>query len=103
MNGDKCSACSRVYVHRAVEGAFLEKLVAMTGATKIGSPLEKGVFAGPLATKASYADYQRFVALARAAGPNVVRAGGATLTDGAFAHGYFVQPTVVAGLPKDHE
>jgi 1-pyrroline-5-carboxylate dehydrogenase len=103
MNGHKCSACSRVYVQRGVEAEFTAKLVAMTNATKIGNPLEKGVFAGPLATKASYEDYQAFVALARAAGPDVVRAGGATLTDGAFAHGYFVKPTVVAGLPRDHE
>jgi 1-pyrroline-5-carboxylate dehydrogenase len=103
MNGHKCSACSRVYVHRAVEAAFTEKLVAMTNATKIGNPLEKGVFAGPLATKASYEDYQRFVELARETGPDVVRAGGATMTEGAFAHGYFVRPTVVSGLPGDHE
>ena len=25
------------------------------------------------------------------------------MTDGAFAHGYFVRPTVLAGLPRDHE
>ncbi|HVZ71667.1 MAG TPA: aldehyde dehydrogenase family protein [Polyangia bacterium] len=100
MNGHKCSACSRVYVHSAIARPFVEKLVAMTNATKIGNPLDKGVFAGPLATKASYEDYQRFVA---AAGAGVIKAGGAVLTDGAFAHGYFARPTVAFGLPHDHE
>ncbi len=103
MNGHKCSACSRVYVHRAVADAFIDKLVKMTDATKIGNPLDKGVFVGPVATKAGYADYQRFAAAAKEAGPGVVRAGGQVMTDGAFAHGYFVKPTVLAGLPRDHQ
>jgi 1-pyrroline-5-carboxylate dehydrogenase len=102
MNGHKCSACSRVYVHQAVADAFLEKLVKMTDATKIGNPLDKGVFVGPVATKAGYEDFQRFAATAADAGPDVVRAGGKVLTDGAFAHGYYVRPTVLAGLPRDH-
>jgi 1-pyrroline-5-carboxylate dehydrogenase len=102
MNGHKCSACSRVYVHRDVADAFTDKLVKMTEATKIGNPLEKGVFVGPVATKSGYEDYQRFAAAAAAAGPGVVRAGGQILTEGALAHGYFVKPTVLAGLPRDH-
>jgi 1-pyrroline-5-carboxylate dehydrogenase len=103
MNGHKCSACSRVYVHRAIADTFLAKLVEMAEATKIGNPLDKGVFIGPVATKAGYEDYQRFAATAAAAGPGVVRAGGQVLEDGAFKYGYFVKPTVLAGLPRDHE
>jgi 1-pyrroline-5-carboxylate dehydrogenase len=103
MNGHKCSACSRVYVHGAVADAFLERLAKMTDATKVGNPLDRGVFVGPLATKAGYEDYQRFAALAATAGPRVVRAGGHVLTDGALAHGYFARPTVLAGLPLHHE
>jgi 1-pyrroline-5-carboxylate dehydrogenase len=99
MNGHKCSACSRVYVHRAVADAFLERLCKMTDQAKVGDPLDKGVFVGPLATKAGYADYQRFIGLAG----DAVKAGGKVLTDGAFAHGYFVRPTVLSGLPKGHQ
>jgi 1-pyrroline-5-carboxylate dehydrogenase len=102
MNGHKCSACARVYVHRAVADAFLDKLIELTDATKIGNPLDKGVFVGPVATKAGYEDYQRFAAMAAAAGPGVVRTGGQVIKDGALAHGYFVKPTVLAGLPRDH-
>jgi 1-pyrroline-5-carboxylate dehydrogenase len=106
MNGHKCSACSRVYVHRAVADDLLARLCKLADDTKLGDPLERGVFAGPLATKAGYEDYQRYVAAARAAGDETgqqcVRAGGAVVTDGPFAHGYFVRPTVLAGLPRDH-
>jgi 1-pyrroline-5-carboxylate dehydrogenase len=101
MNGHKCSACSRVYVHQAVSGAFLDKLQKLTDEARIGDPLDRHTFLGPLATRASYEDYQRFVGLARAAGR--VRSGGAVLAEGAFAHGYFVRPTVVTNVPRDHE
>jgi 1-pyrroline-5-carboxylate dehydrogenase len=101
MNGHKCSACSRVYVHQAVADKFLAGLVKAADAIAPGDPLQKGVFVGPVATKQSYEDYQRYAALAREV--NAVRAGGATLTDGERAHGYFVRPTVLAGLPRDHQ
>ena len=103
MNGHKCSACSRVYVHRDVAAAFLAGLVKMTDDTELGDPLKKGVFLGPVATKQSYEDFQRYADLARSAGAGVVRAGAQTVQEGAFAHGYFVRPTVLAGLPSDHQ
>jgi 1-pyrroline-5-carboxylate dehydrogenase len=102
MNGHKCSACSRVFVHRAVADEFIAGLARAADAVVPGDPLDKGVFVGPLATRQSYADYQRYVDLARTAGADIVRAGGAVLTDGALAHGYFVRPTVLSGLPAEH-
>jgi 1-pyrroline-5-carboxylate dehydrogenase len=100
MNGHKCSACSRVYVHQAVADRFLAGLVKAADAVTPGDPLAKGTFVGPVATKQSYEDYQRYAAVAREAG--AVRAGGVALTDGERAQGYFVRPTVLAGLPRDH-
>jgi 1-pyrroline-5-carboxylate dehydrogenase len=101
MNGHKCSACSRVYVHRAVAGELLARLGRLADEARVGPPLDKGVFVGPLATQASFEDYQRYVDEARAAG-DVVKAGGRLVTDGGLAHGYFVRPTVLAGLPRGH-
>ena len=102
MNGHKCSACSRVYVHEAVADHFIGRLARAADAVVLGDPLDKGVFVGPVATRASYDDYGRYVAAARDAGAGIVRAGGHTVTDGPFAHGWFVRPTVLVGLPPDH-
>jgi 1-pyrroline-5-carboxylate dehydrogenase len=101
MNGHKCSACSRVYVHQAVAEPFLDRLKKLSEEARVGDPLDRQTFLGPLATKASYQDYQRFVEAARADGQ--IRSGGALLTEGAFAHGYYVRPTIVTGLPRDHQ
>jgi 1-pyrroline-5-carboxylate dehydrogenase len=98
MNGHKCSACSRVYVHEKVADEFLSRLGRAASEARIGDPLAGDTFVGPVATKASYDDYQRFIGLAG----DAVRAGGQRLTEGALQHGYFVRPTILAGLAQDH-
>jgi len=100
MGGQKCSACSRVYVHEAVADTFLARLQKMAEETKIGDPLERTTFLGPAGTKGGYEDYQRYAAHARKDGRVVT--GGEILTDGPYAHGYFVRPTVFTDLPAGH-
>lgn len=103
MNGHKCSACSRVYVHAAVADELLARLDEKIATAVIGDPLKKETFLGPVATRASYEDYQRYAALAQ----GHVRVGGRVRQEvggaGVFAHGYFVEPTVLTDLPRDHQ
>lgn len=101
MNGHKCSACSRVYVHEKVANEFTAGLRDKMRKADIGNPLEREVFVGPLATKGSLADYVRYNDVARQAG--ALLEGGKVLQDGAFAAGYFAQPTLLMGLPPDHQ
>jgi len=101
MGGQKCSACSRVYVHEAVEEAFLAELAKATRATRIGDPLsDRSAFMGPLSIAPALEDFRRFAEMARRDGE--ILAGGNVLTEGDLAHGYFVEPTVVRGLGEDH-
>jgi len=102
LDGQKCSACSRVYVHESIKDAFLQKLVETTRRVAVvGDPRKKETFMGTVINQNAYNDYQRFMAKARADG-NVIY-GGNVLTEGDFAHGYFVEPAIVVGLPEDHE
>ncbi|MBN1313637.1 MAG: aldehyde dehydrogenase family protein [Anaerolineae bacterium] len=101
MGGQKCSACSRVYVQRDIYDAFMEQLIEKTNIhVKIGNPLDRDTFLGPLGNKSAYEDFQRFAAQARADGKIVL--GGNVLDDGEFAYGYYVEPTIVERLPQDH-
>ncbi|MCX5795980.1 MAG: aldehyde dehydrogenase family protein [Elusimicrobia bacterium] len=93
MQNQKCSACSRVYVHRKVAEAFLAKLIARTKAMKIGDPTRRDVFYGPLINEAAVTTWERAVDLARRDGE--ILHGGRRLQDGALAKGWFVQPTIV--------
>lgn len=101
MGGQKCSACSRVYVDRRVKDEFLDKLVEKTKDIKIGSPLERDTFLGPLVHQDAYTDYQEFVEKARQDGKIIL--GGHTVTEGDLSRGYYVEPTIFEGVPEDHE
>jgi 1-pyrroline-5-carboxylate dehydrogenase len=100
LQGQKCSACSRVYVHEAVKERFVALLLEKTARLTIGDPSRDGVYMGPVVHERAYRSYERYADLARRDGRAL--AGGALLRDGDLAHGYFVAPTVVDGLPLDH-
>ncbi|MBN1963346.1 MAG: aldehyde dehydrogenase family protein [Anaerolineae bacterium] len=102
LDGQKCSACSRVYVHESVKDAFIEKLVATTKRIAIvGDPRQREAFMGPVVNAHAFEDFKRFAAKAKADGD--VLLGGNTLTEGEFANGYYVEATIFTGVPEDHE
>lgn len=96
LQNQKCSACSRVYVHRDVADAFTAKLLDKTRALTIGDPSLRDVFFGPVINDSAVRTWQRGVAQAREEGE--VLLGGDRLTDGALAKGHYVAPTI-ARLP----
>jgi 1-pyrroline-5-carboxylate dehydrogenase len=99
--GQKCSATSRVYVHRDVAEAYARALVARTEELKVGDPRERDVSVGPLISEAAQKTFEDAVALALKDGGRVITGGGAC-SDGALKRGYYVRPTIVAGLAQDH-
>jgi 1-pyrroline-5-carboxylate dehydrogenase len=101
MDGQKCSACSRVYVQEDVYDEFKAKLVEMTRNAKVADPTRRDAFMGTVINKKAYDDYQRFMEQARADGEVLI--GGDILTEGELSKGYFVEPAIVEGLPEDHE
>jgi 1-pyrroline-5-carboxylate dehydrogenase len=98
LQNQKCSATSRVYVHRAVAGAFVERLLEKTAAMRIGDPTERDVYFGPVINERAVARYEASVAQANLEGK--VLTGGRRLVEGALAHGHYVAPTV-ARLPLE--
>jgi 1-pyrroline-5-carboxylate dehydrogenase len=99
MGGQKCSACSRLYLHKDVYHPFLEALLEKTNKLKIGEPTARDTFLGPLINRAAIKKYERAVRAGRRSGR--VLFGGRTLKDDPFAYGHFVEPTIVDRLPKD--
>jgi 1-pyrroline-5-carboxylate dehydrogenase len=99
--GQKCSACSRVYVAGPVRDEFVHLLVEKTKKLKIGNPLNRDIYLGPVISEDAVRTYERAIAQAKADGGKILT-GGRRLTDGEFAHGYFVEPTIIDGLPASH-
>jgi 1-pyrroline-5-carboxylate dehydrogenase len=100
FGGQKCSANSRVYVERAVHDELVAKLVEKTEQIVIGDPLVRANWLGPIIDQRAVDRHQTAVSEARRDG--TVFTGGEHLTDGDLARGFYVEPTVVGGLPADH-
>jgi 1-pyrroline-5-carboxylate dehydrogenase len=99
--GQKCSACSRVYVSRDVRAKFLELLVEKTKKIRVGNPLERDVWMGPVINERALKTYEGAVERAKRDGARIL-VGGRRIMDEPFNHGYFVEPTVIDGLPAGH-
>ncbi|MGL6113043.1 MAG: aldehyde dehydrogenase family protein [Rubrivivax sp.] len=99
LQGQKCSACSRVYVERPVAAALRERIRERTAAIAVGDPTVAAHWMGPVINAAAVERYRRAVEQLRAEGE--LHCGGQVLRDGALARGHFVAPTV-AGIDHGH-
>ncbi|HEU4531488.1 MAG TPA: aldehyde dehydrogenase family protein [Steroidobacteraceae bacterium] len=100
MGGQKCSALSRLYVHRDVAPALIGKLERQIAGLRIGDPLRQENWLGPVCTPEGYEDYARYVEQLGTDGARIL-CGGERLQDADRGNGYFVQP-VLAEAPTSH-
>ena len=100
LQGQKCSACSRVYAHEKIHDALLEKLVEKTKKLSVGDPTLKENYMGAVIHERSLKNYLGAVESAKKGGK--ILAGGERLAGPAYDKGFFAAPTV-ASLPLDHE
>ncbi|MEM0150031.1 MAG: aldehyde dehydrogenase family protein, partial [Candidatus Micrarchaeaceae archaeon] len=96
--GQKCSALSRVYVHDSVKEEFISKLIEKTRSLKIGDPISKDVYIGPLISESAYNRYVESVDKIKESGRLLY--GGNTVNTG--LKGFYVEPTI-AELRHEHE
>ena len=99
LQGQKCSAGSRVFIETPVYDKLVAELVARTEKLTIGDPTLRTINMGPVVNKGSYKDYQDFSAELWKSGK--VLTGGKVLADGEYAKGFFCTPTF-AELPYGH-
>ena len=93
--GQRCTASSRLLVHRAVYDAFLERLVSRTRALRVGNGLEPNVDMGPCVSEKQRESVAKYVEIGKNEGAKLVT-GGEKLAAGSLAKGWFFAPTVFA-------
>ncbi len=94
--GEVCSNGTRVFVHRSIRQAFLERLVARVARMKIGDPEDPATQVGALISAAHLQKVLGYIERGRAEGARVLT-GGARVTEGPLTQGNFVAPTVFDG------
>jgi 1-pyrroline-5-carboxylate dehydrogenase len=100
LQGQKCSACSRVYIEEPVYDKLVDRLVELTNKLVVGDPTERNVYLGPVINQGSYQDFKDFTEELSQAGRFLT--GGKVLSQGALAKGYFCAPTFAADVPVTH-
>lgn len=101
LQGQKCSAASRVIVEEPVYDELVARLKEATDKLVMGDPTERATYIGPVVGKNSYKDFKDFCEELSQGGGKFLT-GGKVRTDGDFAKGYFCEPTFVTDLPFSH-
>jgi aldehyde dehydrogenase (NAD+) len=91
--GQRCTATSRIILHKKIAAEFTEKLVTRAKSLKVGNGLDETNQVGPQINQQQIETSQRYVAIAQAEGAKLVT-GGERLTEGANSKGWFFAPTV---------
>jgi acyl-CoA reductase-like NAD-dependent aldehyde dehydrogenase len=91
--GQKCTACSRAVIERAIYDPLVEILVAKTRKMKVGNGLEPGVDMGPAVDAGQLETDLKYIEIAKQEGAKLL-CGGNRLTGGIYDKGYFVEPTI---------
>jgi aldehyde dehydrogenase (NAD+) len=98
--GQKCTACSRAVIEKAIYEPLVEKLVTKTRKLKVGNGLEPGVDMGPAVDASQLETDLKYIEIAKQEGAQLL-CGGNRLTGGIYDLGYFVEPTIFAGVTPE--
>jgi aldehyde dehydrogenase (NAD+) len=98
-SGQICFAGTRVFVQRAIQDEFLERIAAFARTLQVGDPLDAATNLGPLISEAQL---ERVMGYVKAGSEEGARLGfGGKRLGGVLAGGYFVEPTLFSEVSND--
>lgn len=98
--GQKCTACSRAIIEKDVYEPLVERLLAKTRSLKVGNGLDPGVDIGPAVDANQLETDLKYIGIAEREGAQLL-CGGNRLTGGFHDNGYFIEPTIFAGVTPE--
>jgi aminomuconate-semialdehyde/2-hydroxymuconate-6-semialdehyde dehydrogenase len=98
--GQVCMCSERVYVQRPIYDQFVSVLAAKVAALRLGDPGERDTTHGPLASAEHREKVLGYFQIAREEGATFVTGGGVPAMPAALGEGFWVEPTVITGLPE---
>lgn len=95
--GQRCASTSRVFVHKEIYSLFIEKLIIETKKMKIGHGNNPDTNVCPIINKRQYNSILGHIKDAKKSGAKLLY-GGKALSEGEYGKGYFIEPTIFAGV-----
>jgi aldehyde dehydrogenase (NAD+) len=100
-SGQRCTASSRLIVHKKVYRQFVNKLVENTKALRVGNGADPKTDVGPVINADAVEKIMSYIRIGRNDDGAKLAWGGKRLTRGDFANGYFIEPTVFTDASPD--
>jgi aminomuconate-semialdehyde/2-hydroxymuconate-6-semialdehyde dehydrogenase len=98
--GQVCLCAERVYVERPLYDWFVSAMKKKAESLNIGWPADKATNLGPLISATHREKVLSYFRAARESGATIVTGGGVPVFGDARDNGFYVQPTVLTGLPE---
>jgi succinate-semialdehyde dehydrogenase/glutarate-semialdehyde dehydrogenase len=95
-SGQTCVCANRIYVHKKIHAAFVEKFTKAVQAIKVGNGMEAGISQGPLIDQAALAKVERHIADALSKGAKLVIGGKPSSLGGTY-----YEPTILDNVTSD--
>ena len=104
--GEICLCGSRIFVERPLYERFRSDFVSSVAELKVGDPLEPDTDVGAIVSKPHFDKIMSYIDLAQKEGGTILIGGkkpepGAVATGSRCTNGYFIEPTIIEGLPHD--
>ena len=93
-SGQRCTASSRIVVHKKVYKQFSKKLVERARALRVGNGADAKTDMGPVVNADAVHKILGYIEIGQREDGATLACGGNRLTKGEHAHGYFIEPTV---------
>jgi aldehyde dehydrogenase (NAD+)/betaine-aldehyde dehydrogenase len=98
--GQACIAGSRLLLQESIADEFLDGFLRLAASIRLGDPLDARTEMGPLTSERQQQSVLGYCDVARQQGAKFLL-GGSRPAGPEFAHGFFVEPTVVQAQPQD--
>jgi alpha-ketoglutaric semialdehyde dehydrogenase len=100
-SGQRCTASSRIIVHKKVYKKFTQKLVERARNLRVGDGLDRKTDVGPVINADAVHKILGYIEIGQREDRAKLACGGRRLEKGEHAHGYFIEPTVFADAAPD--
>ncbi len=97
-SGQRCTASSRIVVHKKVYKKFTQKLVERAAGLRVGNGADSKTDMGPVINADAVHKILSYIEIGEKEDGAKLATGGKRLDKGDHAHGYFIEPTVFTGV-----
>jgi acyl-CoA reductase-like NAD-dependent aldehyde dehydrogenase len=96
-SGQRCTAASRVVIHKNVYDAFAERFVGAASRLRLGDGLQKDIDVGPVVNESQFKKILDYIEIGKKEGAKLLL-GGKPYTEGNCSKGFFIEPTILGNV-----